>query len=335
MDAGPKAQFPIGQGARAGALVVGASGFIGTRLVARLRARGEPVITVDIAAPRLRLDGVSYHRLDVRKPLSVEIGAGVSRIYNLAAIHRTPGHPDHAYYETNVLGATHVTALAEACGIDTLVFTSSISVYGPSEQLMTEDSPLKPTSAYGRSKRLAEVIHEAWLDRGAGRRLVTTRPGVVFGPSEGGNYTYLAKALASGMFVYPGRKTTIKSGGYIDEFLATLDFALSQTQSRIIFNFAYPEQSTMEDIVQAFARVCGFKRHHATVPVGPIYALAGLFELADRLGLRNPIHRQRVLKLVNSTKVEPGWLRASGYAFETDIERALIAWRDETAGAFV
>ena len=95
------------------ALVLGASGFIGTRLVRRLASQGMAVTALDLAPPRERLDGVDYVSADVRRPLDPELGRGLSRIYNLAAVHRTPGHPPHEYYETNVWGAFHATALAE------------------------------------------------------------------------------------------------------------------------------------------------------------------------------------------------------------------------------
>ncbi len=162
-------------------LVTGASGFIGTRLVAHLHAAGAQVVASDLIPPRQRLPGVEYRLWDVREPAPDALRSGLSRIYNLAAIHRTPGHPTHEYYETNVLGATHVTALAQAEDVKEVVFTSSISVYGPSEQIMTEASELKPTSAYGRSKELAEAIHRSWLGASRSRRLIVARPGVVFG----------------------------------------------------------------------------------------------------------------------------------------------------------
>ena len=125
-----------------------------------------------------------------------------------------------------MLGAVNVTALAGACEIETLVFTGSTSVCGPSEQVMTETSALHPTSPYGRSKRMAEVLHETWRERGKGCRLVTVRPGVGSVPANAGNFTS-ARALSRGAFFYSGRRNTIKSGGYADELLATLDFALA------------------------------------------------------------------------------------------------------------
>ncbi len=316
-------------------VVFGASGFIGTRLVQRLNeAHPGRVRAVDILPPRRRLEGVTYETHDVREPLPEALGVGASTFYNLAAVHRTPGHPFPEYYETNVLGALNVTALAEATRVDRIVFTSSISVYGPSENLLDEASPLKPVSAYGHSKRMAEVIHRQWQGFSPRRKLVIVRPGVVFGPGERGNYTHLAKALRGGYFVYPGRRDAIKSGGYVDELLRCLDFALDQDDPSILFNFAYPAQSTTEDIVKTFGRVAGLKARPPTIPTFAMLAAATGFEVLNAVGLKNPIHRERILKLVQSTKIEPGWLKARGYDFSTDLESALTRWRDETGGSF-
>jgi nucleoside-diphosphate-sugar epimerase len=315
-------------------VVFGASGFIGTRLVRRLAGQGLSVLAADIEPPRERLDGVDYRSLDVRAPIPTEVGEGASRIYNLAAVHRTPGHPDHEYYDCNVAGALTTAALAEACGIPAIVFTSSISVYGPQETAVSEESALTPTTAYGRSKRLAELVYRQWRRAGPGRRLVTVRPGVVFGPGERGNYTRLANALRGGYFAYPGRKDTIKSGGYVDELLRTLEFALARDEPEILYNFAYPAESSTADIVAAFGRITGKPRNPPTVPVAPLRLAAHGFEIANRLGLKNSIHRDRVMKLVLSTRVKPGWLTASGYQFATDLDAALTAWSAETGGRF-
>lgn len=315
-------------------LVLGASGFIGTRLVRRLAEAGSMVIALDIASPRERVERVTYVTADIRQPLPLEHGAGVDAIYNLAAVHRTPGHPANEYYETNVLGACHAAALAEACDIPLIVFTSSISVYGPTEEVRTEASTPAPTSDYGRSKLMAEKIHQMWRRAGPGRRLVTVRPGVVFGPGEGGNYTTLAKALRRGLFVYPGRRDTVKSGGHVDELLRCLEFAVARDEPEILFNFAFPEESTTANIVAAFGRVTGHPRRPLTAPLAPLLLIASLFEVAAAAGLKTPIHRERVMKLVRSTRIAPAWLLEQQYEFELDLDRALQAWAHETKGGF-
>lgn len=315
-------------------IVFGGSGFIGTRLVRKLALGEEGVRSVDIAPERARYEGAIYDYGDVRSPLPATLCSGAEIIYNLAAVHRTPGHPPHEYYATNIGGALAVTALADACGIKTIVFTSSISVYGPSEELIVESSDLRPTSDYGRSKLLAEEIHRQWQARGEGRRLIVVRPGVVFGPGEGGNYSTLAKALGRGVFAYPGRRDTIKSGGYVDELLRAIDFALSCRKPEVTFNFAYPDASTTENIVHAFGRVAGFKTQYPTLPIPPLLIAARGFELLNSIGVRNPIHRERVWKLVRSTRIAPQWLLQNGYVFGTDLEAALADWRSETQGSF-
>ena len=60
-----------------GAVVLGASGFIGTRLVRHLHAtRTGPIRALDILPPRERLQGVDYHIADIREPLDPGLGAG-------------------------------------------------------------------------------------------------------------------------------------------------------------------------------------------------------------------------------------------------------------------
>jgi GlcNAc-P-P-Und epimerase len=317
------------------AVILGANGFIGTRLVKALVGRTAlGVRALDILPPRERFGGVDYRTHDIRTTIPQEYGANSSIIYNLAAVHRTPGHPDHEYFETNVAGALNVVALAEACDIKTIVFTSSISVYGPSEDIVVETTPLRPMSSYGRSKRLAERIHEYWLRQGNGRRLIILRPGVIFGPGERGNYTHLAKALRMGYFFYPGRRDTVKSCGYVDELLRSVDFALDRGDPYILYNFVYPEPSTTEDIVKTFASVTGRAANPPTLPVPLLLGAATVFEAANALGLKSPIHRERVMKLVQSTKVAPGWLQANNYHFSTNLRKALENWRDETDGRF-
>lgn len=315
-------------------LILGASGFIGTRLTNHLFARGDEVTAVDIVPPRERLPNVKYVQADVRQVLPESLGEGIDVIFNLAAVHRTPGHRASEYYETNILGACQATRLADRCHVNTIVFTSSISVYGPCEQRITEESELRPVSDYGRSKMMAEVIHREWRSSTDGRRLVIVRPGVVFGPGERGNYTHLAHALRRGLFVYPGRSDTVKSGGHVDELLRTIDFALSHPADEVLYNFAFPNESTTRDIVAAFCSVAGVSSRAATAPLPILMFAAGVFEAAAKFGLKTPIHRERVLKLVQSTRIAPEWLKRNNYVFNLDLERALRSWRDETAGAF-
>lgn len=316
------------------AVVFGASGFIGTRLTKRLVQQGAKVVAVDILPPREVLPGVRYVAHDVRSEIPDDLAEPGAVIYNLAAVHRTPGHPPHEYYDTNVFGALNIVKFAEKIGSNFIVFTSSISVYGPREDVVDEQTPPAPTSDYGRSKLMAEQIHHRWAGADNRNRLVVVRPGVVFGPGEKGNYSNLAGALKRGLFAYPGRKDTIKSGGFVDELLSAIEFAAGKHQDRITFNFAYPTESTTEDIVKTFGRVSNVGVNYPVLPIMPLLIVAWGFEALAKLGFKNPIHRERIWKLVRSTRVKPGWLLANDYEFKTDIETALRTWSQETQGTF-
>ena len=92
-------------------IIFGGSGFIGTHLIHLLKSEcvksGDKIYDLDIVMPGEegvvpgiveKNDGVEYIRLDVRKPIDFDFKPTKDDvIFNLAAVHRTPGHPDHAH----------------------------------------------------------------------------------------------------------------------------------------------------------------------------------------------------------------------------------------------
>lgn len=62
-----------------------------------------------------------------------------------------------SYYDNNVVGTLRLLEAMQECGVKTLVFSSSATVYGDPVQLpLTESHPLAPTNPYGRSKLMVE-----------------------------------------------------------------------------------------------------------------------------------------------------------------------------------
>ncbi len=319
-------------------VVFGGSGFIGRHLVAELtNGQGCSVTVADIEAPPYPIsESVTYRHCDVRGPVPESVGPGGCTVVNLAAIHRTPGHDDNEYYETNVQGARSVVAFCEQHDVKTLWFTSSIAVYGPTESPLTECSKLAPCSAYGRSKLDAESVYAEWAARGEGRRLLIVRPAAVFGPGENGNFTRLARALRHGYFVYPGRKDTVKSCGYVKDLVNSLIFMDAQADKVTVYNFSYERPYTIEDICDTYARVANLRKPKVVIPVRAMMWLASTALFLDRVGLHNEFHPERILKLFRSTNIVPEGLRKAGFRFETDLEGGLQRWHEEQPpGEFV
>lgn len=311
-----------------GALVLGGAGFIGTHLLADLVARGvHPVLSLDIAAPERPVVGVDYRRGDVRRRFDDLVPEPVAAVYNLAAVHRTPGHRDHEYYDTNIAGALNACGYAARHGVPRILFTSSIAVYGPREEACSENTPLQPVTAYGRSKALAEAIHGQWADADpAHRHLAVLRSGVVFGRGENGNFDRLLRQLRRRAFVFPGRRDTIKGCGYVGELVRAMGFAIGRDEPTYCANYAYPTPYTIETIARTLARAAGLPEPRLALPTGAVMAAAAGFEVLGRLGLRSGIDRDRVRKLLISTHIRPDRLIADGYRFETDLSSGIDAW---------
>lgn len=314
-------------------LVFGGSGFIGSHLTAALCADGAEVVVADLVRPSVLPAGASYEHCDVRRPITIDPGAGFDRVVNLAAIHRTPGHEPGEYYETNVLGAQNVVGWCEVTGQLTVIFTSSISVYGPSEESKSEMSQPAPNSDYGRSKLIAEAIHRHWADSSPEHRLVVARPAVIFGKGEHGNFTRLAQALARHRFLYAGRTDVIKSCGYVEDLVDALLFVDGLGKPEATFNFCYDRRYTIEDICQSFERVAGYPLPRMLPSRLLTAAMATLRVLNPND--RGPIVAARIAKLTLSTNIEPAFLREHGYEWRTDLEGGLRAWLASTGtGSF-
>jgi nucleoside-diphosphate-sugar epimerase len=316
------------------AIVFGGAGFIGSHLLARLAKDSNyaRLFSVDIAKPRFEVAGVTYVTHDLREPIPADLcGEGPADVFNLAAVHTTPGHEDWEYYWTNLLGATHVCRFATATGAENVVFTSSISVYGPCEQAKDEDSKLEPNSAYGRSKLLSENVHRLWQAEAAERRRITiVRPAVIYGQYERGNFTRLARLLAKRRFVYPGRRDTIKACGYVEDLISSMLFMRQRNSAVVTYNFAYPDRYTTEQICAAFSSVAGYKTPRLLVPSWFMMLGAFGFEVLNALGYRNTVNRPRIAKLLNSTNIVPKRLVEAGFPYGFDIHTSLADWRGKS-----
>jgi GlcNAc-P-P-Und epimerase len=316
------------------AIVFGGAGFIGSHLLKRFAEtrRYDRLFSVDIGTPRFTSEGVDYLNFDVRQPIPSGLcGKGPFDIFNFAAVHTTPGHEDWEYYWTNVNGATNVCKFASDVDADYLLFTSTMGVYGPTEAPKDENSTLEPTSAYGRSKILAERIHQSWqADHPERRRLTIVRPGVIYGLAEHGNFTRLSRVLRQRRFVYPGRTDTIKACGYVEDLVSSMIQMGDRNDGVFLYNFSHAQRYTSKDICSAFAKVAGYPEPQVVVPFWLLSLVAFGFEVLSIVGLKTDINRARVRKLYQSTNMVPERLREVGFQYRYDLAAGLSAWKQSS-----
>lgn len=327
-------------------IITGGTGFIGTHL-ANLIAETHPeakIYNLDIVEPGTPLPTVKNYKpalkegerhraqfvyCDVRKPIEVPFEVTPEDvIFNFAAVHRTPGHPDYEYFETNIHGTENVCAFAEKHGIKKIVFTSSIAPYGAAEELKEETTLPTPNTPYGISKLVAEKIHLAWLAKDeANRQLTIVRPGVVFGRGENGNFSRLYWGIRKHTFAYPGRKDTIKACIYVKELVRFILWNVEERNTSFdIFNCTFEPAYTIEQIVKTIKKVTGLTQF---VPYIPNAAIMPAAFVAKCLGSPMGICPARVKKLQISTNICGTKLATSGYTFKYSFEEAIADWFED------
>jgi len=167
--------------------VTGGAGYIGSHTCVELLDAGYDVTVFDnfsnsnpealarverITGKKLRLV-----RGDIRDRTALAVAlreSGASAVIHFAglkAVGESVTQP-LAYYDNNVAGTLRLLEGMRECGVKTLVFSSSATVYGDPNRLpITEDHPLSATNPYGRTKLMIEEILRDLLRSDASWRL--------------------------------------------------------------------------------------------------------------------------------------------------------------------
>lgn len=266
-------------------LVTGGAGFIGSHLVAALRALGNDVRVLDV-----KTGG------DVRNGREVaEALRGVDVVFHLAAIHGAAfaRDPDLAH-DVNVNGTQTVFAAAAAEGVKRVVYASSAAVYGCRGLIQDEILEGVGLSEYGAHKQLnEEAAGEHWFGHGSfvGLRLFN-----VYGPGQaaesGAVIPRWMEALRKGQPVpIEGDGRQVRDFVHVKDVVRAFLMVAEADSSALIqglFNVGSGIGTSLSDLLQLMCRVTG----SGTVPVKQLPARrqaadrsqASIARIANRLG---------------------------------------------------
>jgi len=213
-------------------LVTGADGFIGSRLVEELVARGARVTALaqynsfnfwgwleDIPV----LDQVHVVTGDVRDAHFCEsLVRNIDVVFHLAALIPIPYSyiaPD-SYIDTNVRGTLNICQAARSAGVEKLIHTSTSEVYGTARCVpMDETHPLTPQSPYSATKIAADSIALSFY-HSFELPIVIARPFNCYGPRQSARAVIptIISQIASGVDeVHLGDISTTRDFTYVED----------------------------------------------------------------------------------------------------------------------
>src|SRR3954447_22681589 len=258
------------------ALVTGGAGFIGSKLVDALLARGDEVTVVDdLSTGRIenldaaRRRGIAFHEADItdaERLVKLFAGARPDIVFPLAAqIDVRKSIEDPAWDAgINVGGTINVLDAGRRAGVARVVNTSTGgAIYGEVETIPTpEPVPPRPMAAYGTSKRCAET-YCGWYERLYGLSTVTLRYGNVYGPrqdplGEAGVIAIFCGKLIGGerpMIFGAGRQT--RDYTYVADIVAANLAAASHPEASGVYNVGTGRESSVLEVLAALRRAAG------------------------------------------------------------------------------
>jgi UDP-glucose 4-epimerase len=170
----------------------------------------------------------------------------VFHVAGIAHIKETSDNQD-LYYKVN-RDLAYVTAQkAKQDGVEQFIFLSSMSVYGIEQGVIDKNTPLKPSTAYGKSKIEAEELINKIQDDSF--TVATLRPPMVYGKGCRGNYPKLA-GLALKTPIFP-KLHNERSMIYIDNLSEFMKQLVDNRSSGLFFpqNAEYVNTSEMVRLI--------------------------------------------------------------------------------------
>lgn len=236
--------------------LIGASGFVGTRLLDLLKeSSNHELKNIDLLPSPFFPEVTTFGDVREQSQMDKEL-AGADCVVLLAAQHRDDVSPVSLYYDTNVGGMEVTLKAMEKNGIKRIIFFSSVAVYGLNKNNPNEEHPTDPFNHYGKSKWQAEQVLQEWYKSHPDWNINIVRPTVIFGERNRGNVYNLLKQIACGKFLMVGSGKNKKSMAYVGNVVAFVKYLLENVATGYnVYNYIDKPDFTMNELVAHVGKV--------------------------------------------------------------------------------
>jgi nucleoside-diphosphate-sugar epimerase len=303
-------------------LILGATGFIGRRLVPLLVKRGEEIVCMDINPGTANYGQfgkqVRVVRGDVTQfddVVAVTAMAKPSRVVNLAYFLGSE-HAPHVATKLNIIGMDNCFEAARLCGVNRAVFASSLAVSGEQshygERVVDEDDFRHGHVQYAMHKIFNEWQAQDYREK-YGMEITAIRPANVTGPDKIVGSVDHVKCItfpARGEAISFPHKDAMRCPIHVDDIAEVFARVLLTDKPRhAVYNSGGTPISLGElaDLVHEFLPDARITFDHETG--GKATSGNYLIEnsrLIQEFGLQYLPYRQRVLQIINDTRRDAG-----------------------------
>ena len=249
-------------------LVTGATGLVGSHVLDQLLARGDTVRALVLEHPeaeKLRQRGVEVWLGDLTEAVDLSAAVdGMDVVLHCAGMVQLAA-PRHHLWAVNVEGTERLLTSSAHVGVSRFVYVSSVAVYGPMPQPITEDTPKQPIGAYGESKWAAEqALWRYHADHGL--PAVVLRPCPIYGPRDQRITRGLVRHGQKWVVPLPRAGRCLLDLVYVSDVAeAVLAAATRPAAIGQAYNITDGERHTYRDILCTYEQITG--RRPAILPV--------------------------------------------------------------------
>jgi nucleoside-diphosphate-sugar epimerase len=262
-------------------LVTGGTGFLGSRLVAKL-SKKHKVTVFDVSAPQKKQKGVKYIEGDLlnSEDLDKAFSPKPEVVYHLAAI---LDETNPQLFHVNIHGTGKL--LARSGKAKRFIFASPVGVLGSTKRPSREDDPYHPRTAYERSKVEAEK-----LVKNSAIPYTIIRMTIVYGPNR--YWEQIFRAAVRG-FPIIGSGRNYWHLLYVDDAVDALMLAMKPAAENRVYNIAGPAPHTYRETYEVINHCIGLEPPQKHIPK----SIAKLYAFFHELSAKTRGQRPDVTKI--------------------------------------